>query len=87
LNGRIFYTHVKDAVYDPDHSSAMKDGWRYVALGQGQLPLADAVEELKKLGYDGWVNFEHEKRWQPKLAEPEEIFSAFVAWARGVAKA
>jgi len=86
LKGRIFYTHVKDAVCDPGHPSAMKDGWRYVAPGQGELPLRGAVEELRKLGYDGWFNFEHEKRWQPKLAEPEEIFPAFVAWARGVAK-
>ncbi|TVR53338.1 MAG: sugar phosphate isomerase/epimerase [Puniceicoccaceae bacterium] len=82
LRGRIGYTHVKDAVHEPGHPQAMKDGWRYVPPGTGQLPLAEAIGELKKLGYDGWVNFEHEKRWHPGLPEPEDIFPAFIAWAR-----
>ncbi len=82
VKGRVYYTHVKDAIYEPDHPNAMKDGWRYVTPGTGQLPLAEAIGELKKIGYDGWVNFEHEKRWHPDLPEPEEIFPAFVAWAR-----
>ena len=87
LQGRIFYTHVKDAVHEPDHPNAMKDGWRYVIPGTGQLPLAEAIGQLHKIGYDGWVNFEHEKRWHPDLPEPEEIFPAFVAWARPLLQA
>jgi sugar phosphate isomerase/epimerase len=82
LDGRIMYTHVKDAVYDPSHAEAMKDGWRYVAPGTGQLPLAEAMTVLQESGYDGWVTFEHEKRWHPELGEPEAVFPAFVAWAR-----
>lgn len=82
VKGRVYYTHVKDAVFAPEHSESMKDGWRYVDPGTGQLPLADAIGELKRIGYDGWVNFEHEKRWHPELPEPEEIFPAFVRWAR-----
>lgn len=84
LKGRIFYAHVKDAVYDPSHPNAMKDGWRYVTPGTGQLPLAEAFGVLRKLGYAGWTTFEHEKRWHPELAEPEEIFPAFVAWMRSL---
>ncbi len=84
LKGRIYYTHIKDAVHEPDHPNAMKDGWRYVIPGTGELPLAEALAELKKTGYDGWVNFEHEKRWHPNLPEPEEIFPAFVVWAKKV---
>ena len=33
----VAYTHIKDAVYEPEHAEAMKDGWRYVARGTGQL--------------------------------------------------
>jgi len=82
LRGRVGYTHVKDAVYDPKHPQAMDDGWRYVSPGAGQLPLAESIGILKKNGYDGWLQFEHEKRWIPNLPEPEVIFPAFVKWAR-----
>lgn len=82
LKDRIGYTHVKDAVYDPTHPLAMEDGWRYVVPGTGQLPLAESIQLLKANGYNGWLQFEHEKRWHPELAEPEEIFPAFVRWIR-----
>ncbi len=82
LQGRVGYTHIKDAVYEPGHPLAMDDGWRYVAPGSGSLPLAESIELLKAGGYDGWLQFEHEKRWHPNLPEPEEIFPAFAAWAR-----
>ena len=84
IGPRIGYTHVKDAVYQPDHPLAMQDGWRYVIPGTGQLPLADAVGILRANGYDGWLMFEHEKRWHPNLPEPEEIFPTFPTWARSV---
>ncbi len=29
IGPRIGYTHIKDAVYNPDHPEAMADGWRY----------------------------------------------------------
>jgi len=79
---RIGYTHVKDAVYDPGHELAMGDGWRYVVPGTGQLPLAEAIALLKQSGYDGWIVFEHEKRWHPELPEPEVFFPQFARWVR-----
>jgi sugar phosphate isomerase/epimerase len=84
LGKRVGYTHIKDAVYDPGHAQAMKDGWSYVFPGQGQLPLAEAVRLLKANGYDGWLVFEHEKRWHPILPEPEEAFPAFANWVDGL---
>ena len=80
IGGRIGYTHVKDAVYEPQHALAMKDGWRYVTPGTGQLPLVEAICLLKANGYDGWIMFEHEKRWHKELAEPQDIFPKFVEW-------
>ena len=82
IGPRVGYAHVKDAVYDPTHERAMNDGWRYVIPGQGQLPLAESIQLLRQNGYDGWLLFEHEKRWHPSLPEPEEIFPAFVSWVR-----
>lgn len=82
LGPRIGYTHIKDAIYDPEHEQAMQDGWRYVPPGTGQLPIAEAITLLKESGYDGWIVFEHEKRWHPELPEPEVMFPEFVRWAR-----
>ena len=84
LQGRVGYTHVKDVVHDPHHPQAMENGWRYVSPGMGQLPLAESIRLLQGAGYDGWLVFEHEKRWIPGLPEPEEAFPAFVSWARSL---
>jgi sugar phosphate isomerase/epimerase len=82
IGKRIGYTHIKDATYDPQHPLSMEDGWRYMIPGTGELPLAEAIGLLKASGYDGWIVLEHEKRWHANLPEPEEIFPAFVRWAR-----
>ena len=82
IGARVGYTHIKDAVYEPESPLAMEDGWHYVAPGTGELPLAESLTLLEKAGYDGWLLFEHEKRWHPGLAEPEEIFPQFVSWIR-----
>jgi sugar phosphate isomerase/epimerase len=82
FGARVGYTHLKDAVYDPASSRAMNDGWHYVTPGTGQLPLVESINLLKANGYDGWLLFEHEKRWHPNLPEPEDIFPAFVQWIR-----
>jgi sugar phosphate isomerase/epimerase len=82
VGSRVGYTHVKDAVHQPGHSQAMKDGWRYVPPGQGELPLAQAIGLLRQRGYQGWIMFEHEKRWHRELEEPEQIFPVFVRWVR-----
>ena len=82
IGTRVGYTHIKDAVFDPDSLLAMEDGWHYVAPGTGELPLDESLSLLEQSGYDGWLLFEHEKRWHPNLAEPEEIFPQFVSWIR-----
>ena len=82
IGDRTGYVHIKDAVYNPDSRLAMKDGWHYVAPGTGELPLVESINHLKADGYEGWLLFEHEKRWYPNLPEPEEIFPAFANWVR-----
>jgi len=84
LGGRIGYTHVKDAVYGSNLPQLMADGWAYTLPGSGQLPLAEAINLLRQQGYDGWLMFEHEKRWHPRLPEPEVAFAAYARWVKGV---
>ena len=75
IGSRVGYTHVKDAVRE-------NNDWRYVTPGTGELKLEESIGVLKRHGYDGWLLFEHEKRWIPSLPEPEVIFPEFVAWVR-----
>lgn len=82
LGGRVYYTHVKDAEYNPRHPQAMGDGWRYTLPGAGMLPLREAVDALMENGYTGWMVFEHEKRWHPYLPKPEIAFATYARWAR-----
>jgi sugar phosphate isomerase/epimerase len=82
IGPRVGYVHVKDAVYNPASPLAMEDGWHYVLPGSGELPLKESISLLRENGYDGWLLFEHEKRWHPELPEPENVFPAFVDWIR-----
>jgi sugar phosphate isomerase/epimerase len=80
IGDRLRYIHVKDAVRAEGHPLAMKDGWRYVLPGSGELELAAGIRLLKSSGYDGWLMFEHEKRWHPELENPEITFPSFIRW-------
>lgn len=76
IGDRLRYVHVKDAVRDTG-----PDARHYVLPGQGQVELSRAVAALRDRGYDGWLMFEHEKRWHPELEPPEVAFPAFIRWA------
>lgn len=67
LKKYIRHTHIKDAkLVDGKHV--------YTFVGQGEVPLAEAIGELKKSGYSGYYSFEWEKMWHPEIAEPELAF-------------
>jgi sugar phosphate isomerase/epimerase len=64
LKKYIRHTHIKDA--------KMVDGKiRYVLLGQGEVPIFEAVDVLAKGGYQGYYSFEWEKHWHPEIEASE----------------
>ena len=64
LKKYIYHTHIKDA--------AMVDGkLQYKFLGQGEVPIFEAMEILVRDEYKGYYSYEWEKLWHPELAEPE----------------
>ncbi len=66
----IKYVHVKDSV--------MQDGeLSYRMMGYGDVPIFDALSELKALGYDGFVSLEWVKRWNPDMEEPGIVFAHY----------
>lgn len=59
----IKYVHIKD--------SKMDDGELiYKLVGYGDFPIKEAVEALKKIGYEGFLSLEWVKRWNRNLEEP-----------------
>lgn len=64
LRKYVKHTHIKDA--------KMIDGKiQYQLLGQGEVPIFEAIDLLVKDGYKGFYSFEWEKLWHPEIAEPE----------------
>ncbi|NLF32284.1 MAG: sugar phosphate isomerase/epimerase [Planctomycetes bacterium] len=73
LLGRwIRYTHFKDARRGGDGKLHL------CPIGEGDLPLADCVAQLRAIGYDGWLTLEWEKQWHADLDEPEAAYPQYV---------
>jgi sugar phosphate isomerase/epimerase len=64
LKKYIRHTHIKDA-------KLAGDKIEYKLLGQGDVPIFEAIDTLAKDGYKGYYSFEWEKLWHPEIAEPE----------------
>ncbi len=77
LDGHVRYTHLKDSVLNADG-----DGYTYVPIGQGDVPLREAIDGLRGAGYDGFLTIEWEKRWIPALAGPDEILPHYATTIR-----
>lgn len=70
LKKYIRHTHIKDA--------RLVDGkLQYTLLGQGEVPVFEAISALQRGGYTGYYSFEWEKLWHPDLAAPEIALADF----------
>ena len=65
---RMVHTHVKDARRKAD------GGWQLVLLGEGEVPVKEAIRVWAQRGYDWYVCVEWEKKWHPEIEEPEVAF-------------
>lgn len=77
LSKYIMHTHIKDSIGE-GYSA------KHCLVGQGEVPVQEVVELLKKGGYDGWLSFEFEKRWHPEIEEPEVALPAYVEYMRSI---
>jgi len=64
LKKYIHHTHIKDA-------KLVNGEVHYVFLGQGEVPIFEAIDLLQKGGYKGYYSFEWEKMWHPEISAPE----------------
>jgi sugar phosphate isomerase/epimerase len=70
IGARTVHTHVKDARRDPN----ARTGWQLVLLGEGEVPVKEAIATWARHGYDGYICAEWEKKWHPEIPEPEVAF-------------
>ena len=75
----IKYVHIKDSV-------RLNGATEYKMLGSGDLPLKEAIDGLKGIGYDGFITLEWVKRWQPDLDEPGIVFARYIDDIRALCK-
>lgn len=66
----ICHTHIKDMdeVNGKEH---------YALMGQGKVPIFEAIDILAKDGFKGYYSFEWEKLWHPEIAEPEVAIAQY----------
>ncbi|HOQ14434.1 MAG TPA: sugar phosphate isomerase/epimerase, partial [Bacillota bacterium] len=66
-------------------SVAADDGSiKYVLTGFGSLPITECINELDKLGYEGFLSYEWVKRWARDLADPAIAFYQYVEYMKGI---
>jgi sugar phosphate isomerase/epimerase len=75
LGDRLRHVHIKDA-------RRRGDGWELVLLGEGEVPVAEALAAMHAGGYDGWYCVEWEKKWHPEIPPPEVALPQHLAVLR-----
>ena len=75
----LAHVHLRDA-----RPFEGREHWQPVLAGRGLVSFACAINELRKLGYEGFVCFEWEKFWQPEIEEPEVALPDFAAAVREI---
>ncbi|HVX43229.1 MAG TPA: sugar phosphate isomerase/epimerase family protein [Mycobacteriales bacterium] len=64
IGDRVLHAHVKDAVRDGD-------GWRFVLLDKGELPVRPMIRALTERGFTGYLSLDWELMWHPEIAAPD----------------
>ena len=68
LGGYVKHVHLRDSNNDGS----------YNLIGEGTLPVADMMNALSSIDYDGFISLEWKTEWMDDLTDREIIFSHFV---------
>lgn len=71
LGAYIKYVHIKDSVMT-------ENGTEYRLMGEGDLPIAEAMRALRSINYEGYVSLEWVKRWAANLTDAGIVFPHFI---------
>lgn len=79
LKNYIKHIHIKD--------SKIVDGKiKYVLTGEGDLPVKECMDLLKKDNFDGFLSIEWVKRWLKDLTEPGIVFMQYIEYIKSLLK-
>jgi len=70
IGAYIKHVHIKDSVMDGKKVI-------YKIVGEGNVPVKEAVAALTQFGYDGYYSLEWVKRWDLTLEEPGIAFAQY----------
>ena len=77
FNKALRHVHLRDL-------DCREGKWKPVLTGEGRLPLAEILSELRIVNYEGFTSFEWERKWRPELTAPEIAIPHFAKWFRRV---
>lgn len=80
LGNYIRHVHVKDSI-------CVDGKVKYVMMGEGDVPIREAVGLLYHHQYHGFVSLEWVKRWYEDLSEPGIVFMQFADYMKKVCAA
>jgi sugar phosphate isomerase/epimerase len=72
LASTLRHIHIKDGIV----------GTGYTLLDEGDVPVFEMLELAIRGGYTGPISLEWEKRWHPKIADPEIAFPQYAQKVR-----
>ncbi|AEE96862.1 sugar phosphate isomerase/epimerase family protein [Mahella australiensis] len=75
LGKYIKHTHIKDSKGKGKEATLC-------LIGEGDVPIAECIDILKRHGYSGWLSLEWEKKWHPELEEPELVIPAYIRYIK-----
>ncbi len=70
LGAYIKHVHMKDS----DGESS------YNLVGEGSLPIADIMNALRSINYDGFISIEWDPSWDNEIADLDIIFPHFISY-------
>ncbi|MBE6037162.1 MAG: AMP-dependent synthetase [Clostridiales bacterium] len=68
LGAYVRHVHLRDS----------DDGGNYQLIGEGTMPIAEVMQALSSVNYDGFISLEWKPEWLEDLQDPEIIFPYFV---------
>jgi len=77
LSRRIAHVHLKDFIVRGEERVFTKPG-------EGVVPIAEIVSDLKQCGYSGYLSVEWERFWHRNLPSGDEILPIYRDYLRGL---
>ena len=73
LGAYVKHVHLKD-------SKKTADGVEYCLVGEGELPIAETVQALSSVNYDGYISLEWDPEWMPDVDSANVILTHYAAY-------